>query len=141
MTGYFLQRVLPGIFLLVAPVMSEATGNDWLWPPRNYEGPPAAVQPSSCDAGPSNPATSATSNREENPLIGESTAGGFLRRPGGMCPLSLTGGNAYSNAHFYRTLRAEPDSRRFLLSLRFWFTPTTFNNEGGFRRFRRSSSR
>ncbi len=45
--------------------------------------------------------------------------------------LSLTGGAAYSNAHFYRTLLPEA-AAEFSLSLFFWFTPTTsYNNPPG----------
>lgn len=47
--------------------------------------------------------------------------------------LALTGGEPYSNAHFYRNLAGTGSDRpkQFVLSLRFRFTPTTHNNQGG----------
>jgi len=46
--------------------------------------------------------------------------------------LSLTGGNSYSNAHFYNHFPSDPTANEFRLSLNFFFSPTTtFNNEGG----------
>jgi serine/threonine protein kinase len=55
--------------------------------------------------------------------------------PGGQYALrlALTGGEPYSNAHFYRNLPGTGSDRPkwFTLSLRFRFSPTTYNNEGG----------
>jgi hypothetical protein len=45
---------------------------------------------------------------------------------------ALLGGTPYSNIHCYRNLLAEPLASKFVLTVPFWFSPTTtFNNQGG----------
>lgn len=100
----------------------------------------AALPAAPCDRAPVRPAAAATNDLEEDPSAwgiyceGAPTAAvDAVSAPdavGTALDLSLTGGSAYSNAHFYRTLIAQPEARRFALSLRFLLPSTTHNNEG-----------
>jgi hypothetical protein len=103
----------------------------------------AAMMPraaaATCDAGPANPSGRAVYDLDQHAadwgvyceltptwvtqdVTSPSLDGHALR-------LALTGGDPYSNAHFYRTLTSDLTATMFSLSLSFWFTATTWNNE------------
>lgn len=53
-------------------------------------------------------------------------------RKGKALRCSITGGEPYSNAHFYRDLPGDAGARRFEMTIDFFYQPTsTFNNEAG----------
>jgi uncharacterized repeat protein (TIGR01451 family) len=93
-------------------------------------------------AGPSNPPTSAIFDLDQSAAdwgvyceITPTWSIGDVSAPsldGQSLQLALTGGDPYSNAHFYRTLISDTLANDFSLSLFFWYTPTTaFNNSPG----------
>jgi hypothetical protein len=102
----------------------------------------ACAESSTCDQGPNNPPGAKIRDLDEYaPDWGVYCEGAPTREKetvttpsfdGQSLRCALTGGQPYSNAHFYRNLSPEPTASAFTLTLSFYFTPTTTcNNQAG----------
>lgn len=95
-----------------------------------------------CNQGPLNSPTSQIENLDhaaadwgiycEGSPVGSLSNVSFPSLDGESLRCALLGGVPYSNIHCYRNLLAEPLVSEFVLTVPFWFSPTTtFNNQGG----------
>jgi hypothetical protein len=138
--------------IVAAAAGGAATGFGWSYPPALHIGATAwylfaerkynpfwqigtSDPVTACDVSPANLPSSAQHNLdadvanwgtfcEKAPVVRmENVASPSIDGTALRC--ALLGGEAYSNVHCYRNLLAEPAADVFMLTLSFWFSPTT----------------